>query len=144
MPKVPRCVGPVCSISPANPASPEGERSLPVASATGIMAKCLRAQRATLASDLYANNRFRCWPLNPCAHPADPGLLTGNSEMKPGPKYFDLLPQSVRVSLSQVHGIGLVSKKTANGFSKKTMPAACKCDRRTLSMRFPFLMKNTA
>jgi len=33
--------------SVTNPASPEGEISLPVASATGIMAKCLKAQRAT-------------------------------------------------------------------------------------------------
>ena len=36
-----------CVLSAINPASPEGEICLPVASATGIMAKCLTAQRAT-------------------------------------------------------------------------------------------------
>ncbi len=34
-------------LAPKNPASPEGERSLPVASATGIMPKYHQAQRAT-------------------------------------------------------------------------------------------------
>lgn len=89
--------------------------SIPASAVQGMLLNHINALAPKLASQLFEHPGFRCWPLQPCGDPADSEIqriTTALSQLHSGkfPKYsdklsdlmkvFDLLPYSVRVSLS--------------------------------------------
>jgi len=76
--------------------------SIPASAVQGVVLNHINRHNPELATSLFNNKSFRCWPLNPCGNTNAPDVRQALHHLRGenAPQLFDELPLSVRVSLS--------------------------------------------